>query len=65
MKPFLSKNSFVSSNLIFSSIEIISKLKGVILNLSSKVNGYVNITETTNREDFNETVVSGSLKLKF
>lgn len=38
---------------------------GVILNLSSKVNGYVNITETTNREDFNETVVSGSLRLKF
>jgi len=38
---------------------------GVILNLSSKVNGYVNITETTNREDFSETVVSGSLRLKF
>lgn len=38
---------------------------GVMLNLSSKVNGYVSISETTNREDYNETVVSGSLRLKF
>jgi len=38
---------------------------GVMLNLSNKVNGYVSISETTNREDYKETVVSGSLKLKF
>jgi len=38
---------------------------GVILNLSGKVNGYVSVSETTNREDFNETTVSGSLRLKF
>ena len=38
---------------------------GVMLNLSNKVNGYVAISETTNREDYKETVVSGSLKLKF
>lgn len=38
---------------------------GVILNLSGKVNGYVSLSETTNREDFNETTVSGSLRLKF
>ena len=38
---------------------------GVMLNLSNKVNGYVSLSETTNREDYNETVVSGSLKLKF
>jgi len=38
---------------------------GVILNLSNKVNGYVAISETTNREDYNETTISGSLKLKF
>ena len=38
---------------------------GVILNLSNKVNGYVSISETTNREDYNETTISGSLKLKF
>ena len=38
---------------------------GVILNLSNKVNGYVSVSETTNREDYNETVISGSLKLKF
>jgi len=38
---------------------------GVLLNLSNKVNGYLSIAETTSREDFSETVVSGSLKLKF
>ncbi len=38
---------------------------GFMLNLSSKVNGYVAVTETTNREDFTETTISGSLKLKF
>ena len=38
---------------------------GFILNLSNKVNGYVSISETTNREDFSETTISGSLKLKF
>jgi hypothetical protein len=38
---------------------------GVMLNLSSKVNGYVSISETTNREDYSETTLSGSLKLKF
>ncbi len=38
---------------------------GFILNLSNKVNGYVSISETTNREDYSETTISGSLKLKF
>lgn len=38
---------------------------GFLLNLSDKVNGYVSISETTNREDFSETTISGSLKLKF
>ena len=38
---------------------------GVMLNLSNKVNGYVSISETTNREDYSETTLSGSLKLKF
>ena len=38
---------------------------GFILNLSNKVNGFVSISETTNREDFSETTVSGSLRLKF
>jgi len=38
---------------------------GVMLNLSGKVSGYLNFTETTNRTDFSETSVSGSLRLKF
>lgn len=38
---------------------------GVILNMSGKVTGYLNITETTSRTDFSETSISGSLKLKF
>jgi hypothetical protein len=38
---------------------------GLILNLSGKVNGYISVSETTNREDFSETTISGSFKLKF
>jgi hypothetical protein len=38
---------------------------GVLLNLSNKVNGYLAISETTNREDFSETTIAGSLRLKF
>ena len=38
---------------------------GVILNLQGKVSGYFSITEITNREDYTETTLSGSLKLKF
>ncbi len=38
---------------------------GVVLNLKSRISGFVSITETTNRADFSETTVSGSLKLKF
>ena len=38
---------------------------GLILNLSGKVNGYISVSETTNREDYSETTISGSLKLKF
>ena len=38
---------------------------GLILNLSSKVNGYVNVSETTNREDYKETTISGDLRIKF
>ena len=38
---------------------------GFILNLSSKVNGYVNVSETTNREDYKETTISGDLRIKF
>lgn len=38
---------------------------GFILNLSNKVNGYIDIKETTNREDFSETTISGSFRLKF
>jgi hypothetical protein len=38
---------------------------GLVLNLSKKVNGYVSFAETTNREDFSETTISGSFKLKF
>ena len=38
---------------------------GFILNLSGKVSGYVNVSETTNRDDFSETSISGSLRLKF
>ena len=38
---------------------------GVMLNLSGKVSGYFNVTETTNRTDFSETSVSGSLKIQF
>ena len=38
---------------------------GFMLNLSNKVNGYVDFKETTNREDYNETTISGSLRIKF
>jgi len=38
---------------------------GFILNLSNKVNGYLDIKETTSREDYSETTISGSLKLRF
>ena len=38
---------------------------GVILSLSDKVNGHLSITETTGREDFSETTISGSFRLKF
>ncbi len=38
---------------------------GLILNLSGKVNGYISVSETTNREDYSETTISGSLRLKF
>ena len=38
---------------------------GLILNLSAKVNGYIDIKETTNREDFSETTISGSFRIKF
>ena len=38
---------------------------GLILNLSDKVNGYLAVSETTSREDFSETTISGSFKLKF
>ena len=38
---------------------------GLILNLASKMSGYVSVSETTNRNDYSETTVSGSLRLKF
>lgn len=38
---------------------------GFILNLSNKLNGYLDFKETTNREDYSETTISGSLKLSF
>ena len=38
---------------------------GVILNTRSKLSGFVSIMETTNREDYSETTISGNLRLKF
>ena len=38
---------------------------GLLLNLSSKASGYLSIQETAVRDDFSETVISGSLRLKF
>ncbi len=38
---------------------------GLILNLSSKVNGFVAVQETTSRDDYNETTISGNLRIKF
>jgi hypothetical protein len=37
---------------------------GVIINVG-KVGGYLSLTETTNRADYSETTMSGSLRLKF
>ena len=38
---------------------------GIMLNLQSRLNGYISVQEVTNRDDYNETTVSGSLKLRF
>ncbi|MDA9708436.1 autotransporter outer membrane beta-barrel domain-containing protein, partial [Alphaproteobacteria bacterium] len=38
---------------------------GLILNLQSKMSGYISVMETNARDDYSETVISGSLKLKF
>ena len=38
---------------------------GVILNLTARMSGYLSIMETSSRDDYSETTVSGSLKLKF
>lgn len=38
---------------------------GLILNLSGRVSGYLAVSETTARDDFSETNISGSLKIKF
>jgi len=38
---------------------------GLILNIKSKVSGYVSIMETTSRDDYQETSVSGSLRIRF
>ena len=38
---------------------------GLILNLKSRMSGYISVTETTTRTDYSETTISGSLKLKF
>ena len=38
---------------------------GVMLNLKSKLNGYISVQEVTNRDDYSETSISGSLKLRF
>ena len=38
---------------------------GLILNLQSRMSGYISVMETTNRDDYSETVLSGSLKLRF
>ena len=38
---------------------------GLILNLQSRMSGYISVMETTSRDDYSETVISGSLKLKF
>jgi hypothetical protein len=37
---------------------------GVIINIG-KIGGYLSLTETTNRADYTETTMSGSLRLKF
>ena len=38
---------------------------GVMLNLSGNVNGHLTVTETSSRDDFSETTVSGALKIRF
>ena len=38
---------------------------GIMINLQSKLNGYIAVQEVTNRDDYSETSVSGTLKLKF
>ena len=38
---------------------------GIMLNLQGKLNGYIAVQEVTNRDDYSETSVSGTLKLKF
>ncbi len=38
---------------------------GLMINLQSKISGYLAVNEVTNRDDYSETTVSGSLKLKF
>jgi hypothetical protein len=38
---------------------------GVMLNMSGRVSGYLNLSETTNRTDFSETSISGTQKIKF
>ena len=38
---------------------------GLMINLQSKVSGFIAVNEVSNRDDYSETTVSGSLKLKF
>ena len=38
---------------------------GIILNIQGRMSGYLSIMETATRTDYSETVVSGSLKLRF
>ncbi len=38
---------------------------GLLLNLASKMSGYIQVQEVTNRSDYSETTVSGTLRLKF
>ena len=71
LKPFLSKKSFVSSNLIFSSIEIISKLNFVFLNLSSlrildklKLNSTKTIVKNKSIILIDDSLVRGTTCLK-
>jgi hypothetical protein len=38
---------------------------GLMLNLQSKLSGYLSVQEVTNRDDYSETTVSGSLRFQF